>query len=91
MNMSQLIEELSERTGYHPQDTDRVVRIFFNSIKNAIAQKDKIEIRGFGSFNIKEYKGYKGRNPRSGEQVVVSSKKLPVFRTGKELRERVNP
>ena len=91
MNMSQLIEELSERTGYHPHHTDRVVRIFFNSIKNAIAQKDKVEIRGFGSFNIKEYKGYKGRNTRSGEQVVVSSKKLPVFRTGKELRERVNP
>ena len=91
MNMSQLIEKLSERTGYHPHDTDRVVRIFFNSIKNALAQKDKVEIRGFGSFNIKEYKGYKGRNPRSGEQVVVRSKKLPVFRTGKELRERVNP
>ena len=52
MNMSQLIEELSERTGYHPHDTDRVVRIFFDSIKNAIAQKDKVEIRGFGSFNL---------------------------------------
>ena len=91
MNMSQLIEELSERTGYHSHDTDRVVRIFFDSIKNAIAQKDKVEIRGFGSFNLKNYKGYKGRNPRSGEQVQVKSKKLPVFKTGKELRERVNP
>ena len=91
MNMSQLIEELSERTGYHPHDTDRVVRIFFDSIKNAISQKDKVEIRGFGSFNLKNYKGYNGRNPRSGEQVQVKSKKLPVFKTGKELRERVNP
>ena len=81
MNMSQLIEELSERTGYHPHDTDRVVRIFFDSIKNAISQKDKVEIRGFGSFNLKNYKGYTGRNPRSGEQVQVKSKKLPVFKT----------
>ena len=91
MNMSQLIEELSETSGYHQHDTDRVVRIFFDSIKTAIAQKDKVEIRGFGAFNLKNYKGYKGRNPRSGEQVQVKSKKLPVFKTGKELRERVNP
>ena len=79
MNMSQLIEELSERTGYHPHDTDRVVRIFFDSIKNAISQKDKVEIRGFGSFNLKNYKGYTGRNPRSGEQVQVKSKKLTQY------------
>ena len=91
MNMSQLIDQLAERTGQHRNDTDKLVRIFFENIKLAIAKEDKVEIRGFGSFNLKKYRGYTGRNPRSGEKVKVEAKKLPVFRTGKDLRDRVNP
>ena len=90
MNMSQLIDHLTEQTGCHRNDSEMVVRIFFNSIKRAIAQDDKVEIRGFGSFNLKNYKGYIGRNPKNGEVVEVKAKKLPIFRTGKDLRERVN-
>ncbi len=90
MNMSQLIERLAEQTGYHKRDTDQIVRIFFDSIKRALGNNDKVEIRGFGSFTLKEYDGYTGRNPRTGDHVKVHPKKLPVFRTGKELRERVN-
>jgi integration host factor subunit beta len=57
---------------------------------NALKQGDGIEIRGFGSFTVREYKGYEGRNPRTGEAVKVQQKRLPFFKVGKELRERVN-
>ena len=90
MNKSQLIEELSERTGHSPKLTDQTVRIFFDRMKNALSAGDKVEIRGFGSFTLKKYRGYFGRNPKTGETVEVKPKQLPVFRTGKDLRSRVN-
>ena len=90
MNKSELIEELAAKTGYNPKSTDKMVRIFFDRIKAALSAGDKVEIRGFGSFTLKTYKGYIGRNPKTGETVEVKPKQLPVFRTGKDLRSRVN-
>ena len=90
MNKSELIEELAAKTGYNPKLTDKMVRIFFDRIKAALRAGDKVEIRGFGSFTLKKYKGYIGRNPKTGETVEVKPKELPVFRTGKDLRSRVN-
>jgi len=90
MNKSELIEELAAKTGYNPKLTDKMVRIFFDRIKAALSAGDKVEIRGFGSFTLKQYKGYIGRNPKTGETVEVKPKQLPVFRTGKDLRSRVN-
>ena len=90
MNKSELIEELSASTGHNPRLTDQTVRIFFERIKDALNAGDKVEIRGFGSFTLKKYKGYFGRNPKTGETVEVKPKQLPVFRTGKDLRSRVN-
>ena len=90
MNKSELIEELSNRTGHNPKLTDKTVRIFFEKIKIALKAGDKVEIRGFGSFTLKKYKGYFGRNPKTGDRVEVKPKQLPVFRTGKDLRSRVN-
>ncbi len=90
MNKSELIEELATKTGYNPKLTDKMVRIFFDRIKAALSAGDKVEIRGFGSFTLKQYKGYIGRNPKTGETVEVKPKQLPVFRTGKDLRSRVN-
>ena len=90
MNKSELIEELAAKTGYNPKSTDKMVRIFFDRIKAALSAGDKVEIRGFGSFTLKKYKGYLGRNPKTGETVEVKPKQLPVFRTGKDLRSRVN-
>ncbi|MBF0287418.1 MAG: integration host factor subunit beta [SAR324 cluster bacterium] len=89
MNKSQLIEELAEKTDHHVRVADKVVNIFFDNIKNALSDGDKVEIRGFGSFFLKEYDGYTGRNPKTGDKVNVPSKKLPVFRTGKDLKEKV--
>ena len=90
MNKSELIDELATLTGYNPRLTDKMVRIFFERIKIALRAGDKVEIRGFGSFTLKKYRGYTGRNPKTGEKVEVKSKQLPVFRTGKDLRSRVN-
>ena len=90
MNKSELIEELAAKTGYNPKLTDKMVRIFFDRIKAALSAGDKVEIRGFGSFTLKKYKGYIGRNPKTGETVEVKPKQLAVFRTGKDLRTRVN-
>ena len=90
MNKSQMIENLATETGAHIRVADRVVRLFFDSIKNALKNGDRVEIRGFGSFDIKDYEEYMGRNPKTGEKVYVSPKRLPVFRTGKDLKKRVN-
>ena len=90
MNKSELIDELATLTGYKPKLTDKMVRIFFDRIKVALRTGDKVEIRGFGSFTLKKYRGYIGRNPKTGEKVEVKPKQLPVFRTGKDLRSRVN-
>ena len=88
MNKSQLIEALSDKS-VRPRITDKVVNLFFDSVKSALADGDKVEIRGFGSFFLKEYEEYVGRNPKTGDQVTVPGKKLPVFRTGKDMKERV--
>ena len=67
-----------------------VVNTFFDCMKEALLQGDRVEIRGFGSFKIKEYGAYAGRNPRTGEKVEVQPKRLPFFRAGKELKEFLN-
>ena len=90
MNKSQLNEELAERLDRNPHSTKACTDLFFAKIKEALAKGDNLEIRGFGTFHLKEYKGYQGRNPKTGSPVVVPPKRLPVFRAGKELRERVN-
>ena len=90
MNKSQMINTLTEKTDCPIKTADKVVRIFFDSIKEALSEGDKVEIRGFGSFTVKHYEAYLGRNPRTGESVRVPPKKLPVFRTGKDLRHRVD-
>ncbi len=89
MNKSQLIEQLTLETKQNPRVVDEAVNIFFDQIKDALKTGDKVEIRGFGSFLLKEYEGYVGRNPKTGAKVNVPPKKLPVFRTGKDLKERV--
>lgn len=90
MNKSELIKTLSESKGLHIDESAQIVGAFVDAIKEALIHGDRVEIRGFGSFKIKDYKGYQGRNPKTGEVVQVSSKKLPFFRPGKELKDYVN-
>jgi integration host factor subunit beta len=90
MNKSQLMEELSMRLAMHPKKSESVVNTILNSMVKAMKESQRIEIRGFGSFMMRSYKPYTGRNPKSGEKIKVKAKKLPFFKTGKDMRDRVN-
>lgn len=90
MNRSELIAALAERHGLKQEEATNLVEQFFGAIKGALVANGRVEIRGFGSFSMREYKGYKGRNPKSGVQVQVLPKRLPFFRMGKELKDFIN-
>ena len=90
MNKLDLIEALKTEAGLTSNEAAAVVHLFFNEIANAMAKGDRVEIRGLCSFFVKKYKSYTGRNPKTGEQVKIKPKKLPFFKCGKELKERVD-
>ncbi|MDD2271780.1 MAG: integration host factor subunit beta [Desulfuromonadaceae bacterium] len=91
MTKSELIEKLVQSHGMlNVKVSEIVVNTVFDSIEEALKSGDKVEIRGFGSFTIRERLGREARNPKSGEVVRIPSKKTPFFKTGKELKERVN-
>ena len=90
MNKLDLTETLRERADLTKSEAKAVVKIFFKEMSNALAKGDRVEIRGLCSFYVKNYKAYAGRNPKTGEPTQVKPKKLPFFKVGKELRERVN-
>ncbi|WP_320043752.1 HU family DNA-binding protein [uncultured Desulfobacter sp.] len=90
MNKLELIQAVKERTGLRKQEACGVVKLFFESFTEAMLNGERIEIRGFCSFFMKEYAGYTGRNPKTGKNVQVSAKRLPFFKPGKELRDRVD-
>ncbi len=90
MTKSDLIERLSEQGKLSKKQAETIVDHVFNSMTEAMKTGDRIEIRGFGSFKVKSYKPYVGRNPKTGDKVEVSPKKLPFFKVGKELKEMVD-
>ncbi|HXE95830.1 MAG TPA: HU family DNA-binding protein [Dongiaceae bacterium] len=91
MTKSELIEKVLQSHGIlNAKVSEIVVNTVFDSIEEALKSGDKVEIRGFGSFTIRERLGREARNPKSGEVVRIPSKKTPFFKTGKELKERVN-
>ncbi len=90
MNKSQLIETLSRIEDLPLKKAEEVVNTVFGDMERALIEGERVEIRGLGSFKVKQYDGYKGRNPKSGEIIEVSPKKLPFFKVGKELKERVD-
>jgi integration host factor subunit beta len=87
---SELIDHIADKLHLAKARAEQIVDAIFDSMVNALKAGDGIEIRGFGSFTVREYKAYDGRNPRTGEIVKVGTKRLPFFKVGKELRERVN-
>jgi len=89
MNKSELIEQLSVKKDISNKRAEDVINIIFSSLTEAMVSGERIEIRGLGSFMIKEYDTYTGRNPKTGEPIKVRPKKLPFFKVGKELKERV--
>jgi len=90
MTKLQLINALKEEHHLSRPEATKVVNLLFDEMSNALANGDRVEIRGLCSMYVKVYKGYTGRNPRTGKKVKVKGKKLPFFKPGKELKERVD-
>lgn len=91
MTKSELIARLAERNPHlYLRDVERIVETIFDEITQALVDGDRVELRGFGAFSVKHRDARVGRNPRTGEAVQVEAKRLPFFKTGKGLRERLN-
>lgn len=90
MNKLDLIEKLKAAAGLTKNESAAVVALFFDEMAAALTRGDRVEIRGLCSFYVKEYKEYTGRNPKTGKEVQIYPKKLPFFKAGKELKERVD-
>ena len=90
MNKSELVDAIAMEMEMSPKDASSVVNTILDSMCDTLIDGNTIEIRGFGSFVIKDYDSYCGRNPKTGERIEVPPKKLPFFKVGKELREKVN-
>ncbi len=91
MTKSELVQRLAEKNPHlYLRDVEKIVDTVFDEITNALADGNRVELRGFGAFSVKEREARTGRNPRTGETVSVEAKRLPFFKTGKALRERLN-
>ena len=90
MNKAELTLQVAERTNLTQKVAKVIVDTIFDGMRDSLIRGERIEIRGFGSFVVRDYGGYKGRNPKTGDIVDVPAKKLPFFKVGKELKERVN-
>jgi integration host factor subunit beta len=89
MTRRELIAATAAAEGIPLKEAEQIVRTVFGAIEEALIKRDRVEIRGFGSFKVKEYRGYRGRNPRTGTPIEVNEKRLPFFKVGKELKGRV--
>ena len=91
MTKSELISRIAELNPHlYLRDIEKIVDTFFEEITSALSNGDRVELRGFGAFSVKEREARIGRNPRTGEKVQVDAKRLPFFKTGKALRDRLN-
>ncbi len=90
MTKQELIRQVAQKQGITQQTAKSIVNNILESVTQTMARDEKVEIRGFGSFVVKRYDGYTGKNPGTGQPVQVQPKRLPFFKVGKELKERVN-
>jgi integration host factor subunit beta len=90
MNKIDLIQALKDSNNLSKSEAETVINLFFDKMADALAHGERVEIRGLCSFFVKQYKGYIGRNPKTGEKVKIAPKKLPFFKVGKELKDRVD-
>jgi integration host factor subunit beta len=90
MNKIELIQAMKESNHLSKLEAEKIVTLFFDQMAEALGQGDRVEIRDLCSFFVKKYRGYTGRNPKTGELVKIAPKKLPFFKVGKELKDRVD-
>ena len=90
MNKSNLIVDLAKEADIPLRKSEEIVNLVFETMSGSLVNGARIEVRGFGSFEVREYRDYTGRNPKTGKKIAVGKKRLPFFKVGKELRERVD-
>lgn len=90
MNKSDLINKISQRTELSKRNSEQFVNLMIDAVISAMMKEERIEIRGFGSFTIRHYDSYQGRNPKTGEKITIPAKRLPFFKAGKDLVQRIN-
>ena len=90
MTKAEVVTSLMDKTGISRKQAIDAVEIFLDSIKSALMQGEKVSLVGFGTFHIKEKNARNGRNPRTGEQIQIPAKRVPVFKPGKSFREEIN-
>jgi integration host factor subunit beta len=90
MTKAELVDNVADKVNLTKKQTEVIVNILFNSITEALSEGDKVELRGFGSFRIRDRNPREGRNPKTGDTVHIPAKKVPFFKAGKELREMVD-
>ena len=89
MNKTDLIAVASEQTGLSKKDTEQVLNAFFSTVQETLKQNDKVQIPGFGSFEVRERAARTGRNPHTGETIEIAAAKVPVFKPGKGLKDAI--
>ena len=90
MNRVDLINTLKDKSGVSRKGVKKIIDTIFGTITKSLSNDERVEIRGFGNFTVKKYKPYMGRNPKTGKQIKVHSKKLPFFKVGKQLKDMVD-
>jgi integration host factor subunit beta len=90
MTKSELVEQVAELKNLPKGRAEAVVNMVFQALEEALKRNERIEVRGLGSFEVRHYRAYKGRNPRTGDSVAVNPKRLPFFKVGKDLRDLIN-
>lgn len=90
MNKAELINAIADETGLSKKDTEATINSFVNVVSNALANKDKVQLVGFGTFETRERMARKGKNPQTGEELKIAAATVPAFKPGKALKEKVN-
>ncbi|MGI6422084.1 MAG: HU family DNA-binding protein [Syntrophomonadaceae bacterium] len=90
MNKTDLISEVADRTGMTKKDVEKVVNAFFSTIENTLKSGDKVQLIGFGTFEVRDRQARKGRNPQTGEEISIPAARVPAFKAGKALKDAVD-
>ncbi|NLV21202.1 MAG: HU family DNA-binding protein [Syntrophomonadaceae bacterium] len=90
MNKTELISEVAQKTNITKKDADKIVNAFFSTIETALKAGEKVQLIGFGTFEVRERQARKGRNPQTGQEISIPATKVPAFKAGKALKDAVD-
>ena len=90
MNKTELVANIAEKSGLTKKDAEKALGAFFESVQQALIEGDRVQLIGFGTFEVKERAARKGRNPQTGKEIAIPAAKNPVFKAGKALKDAVN-